>query len=45
MQKQPFPVRGGKKKFEDWGGLKNFRIGRRGTFAGVGRGQYPHYMP
>ena len=29
MQKQPFPVRGGSKKFEDWGlgGLKNFRTG------------------
>ena len=31
MQKQPFPVAEGSKKFEDWGeGVKNFRAGGGG---------------
>ena len=40
MQKQPFLVGWGSKKFDDWGGLKNFRTGGLpiwgggGTFAG-----------
>ena len=36
MQKQPFPVGGGSKTFEDWGEgwLKNFRTGGPVTFAG-----------
>ena len=39
MQKQPFPVGGGNKKFEDWEGVKKFRTGggyrlrSGGTFA------------
>ena len=52
MKKQPFPVGGRSKKFEDWeGGVKNFRTGGvtdlgKGNFAaGVGGGgvwgQYP----
>ena len=44
MQNQPFSVgEGGSKKFEDWGGVKNFRTGWGGTFAGKG-GSVPHYM-
>ena len=32
MQKQPFPVAEGSKKFEDWGeGVKNFRAGGGGV--------------
>ena len=35
----------GSKKFEDWGGVKNFRTGCGVTFAGEGEGLVPHYMP
>ena len=49
MQKQPFPVGGGSKKFEDWGGgLKKFRTGGGYRFGGgyfcwgVGGGSVPH---
>ena len=46
MQKQPFPVGGGSKNFDNWwggggGGVKKFRTGGV-TFAG---GSVPHYMP
>ena len=42
MQKQPFPVGGGSKKFEDWGGLKNFRTdGRRVLLL---KESVPHYV-
>ena len=47
MQKQPFPVGGGSKKFENWGwrggrgGDKKIRTGGV-TFAGE---SVPHYMP
>ena len=42
MQKQPFPVRGGSKTFENWGeGVIKFRTGGV-TFEG---GSVPHYIP
>ena len=50
MQKQPFPVGGGSKKFEDWGkegGLKILGLGGLSIWGGTfpGGGSVPHYMP
>ena len=47
MQKQPFPVGGGSKKFEDLGGEKVLGLGgyrfTRGYFCWGGGGAVPHY--
>ena len=49
MQKQPFLVGWGSKKFDDWGGLKNFRTGGLPIWGGGGvlllEGSVPRYMP
>ena len=50
MQKQPFPVEGGSKKFEYWGGEKI--LGLEGDVTNLGRffcwgggAAVPHYIP
>ena len=51
LYKQPFPVGGGSKKFEDWGkegGLKILGLGGvidLGGYFSWGGGSVPHYMP
>ena len=45
MQKQPFPVGGRSKMFEDWGGGGVVKIvSTMGGRGGEGR-SVPHYMP